>query len=237
LKKRSASAQVQFPLHTQAQQEIKPGVPMDNVKEFFAAIRAGDAATTRTMLEAEPALASGKNERGQSPVLAAVYGGRTDIRDLLIAHGVHLEFYEAIAAGQLESVEHFLEMDPGLARSSSPDGFPVLALAAAFGHFPIVRFLFEKGGDVTAVATNGTGYNALTGAVTGGHEQIAIWLLENGADANYRYGPGYSPLLAAAANGHLGIVKDLLVHGANTPKSPHTSTATTQNNDRFWLSW
>ena len=188
---------------------------MDNAKEFFAAIRAGDAATARTMLEAEPALATAKNEQGQSPVLAAVYGGRADVRDLLIAHGAHLEFYEAVAAGQLESVEHFVEKDPDLARSFSPDGFPVIALAAAFGHFLIVRYLFEKGGDVTAVATNGTGYNALTGAVTGRHQQIAIWLLENGADANYRYGPGYSPLLAAAANGHLEIVKDLLVHGAD----------------------
>ena len=188
---------------------------MDNAKEFFAAIRAGDAATARTMLEAEPALATAKNEQGQSPVLAAVYGGGADVRDLLIAPGAHLEFYEAVAAGQLESVEHFVEKDPDLARSFSPDGFPVIALAAAFGHFLIVRYLFEKGGDVTAVATNGTGYNALTGAVTGRHQQIAIWLLENGADANYRYGPGYSPLLAAAANGHLEIVKDLLVHGAD----------------------
>ena len=101
---------------------------MDNAKEFFAAIRAGDAATARTMLEAEPALATAKNEQGQSPVLAAVYGGRADVRDLLIAHGAHLEFYEAVAAGQLESVEHFVEKDPDLARSFSPDGFPVIAL-------------------------------------------------------------------------------------------------------------
>ena len=44
-----------------------------------------------------------------------------------------------------------------LARAISPDGFPVVALAAAFGHFPIVKYLFEKGADLTAVATNGTG--------------------------------------------------------------------------------
>jgi hypothetical protein len=55
---------------------------MDNVKEFFAAIRAGNTATARTMLEAEPALATAKNERGQSPIVAAVYSGRADIRDL-----------------------------------------------------------------------------------------------------------------------------------------------------------
>jgi len=188
---------------------------MDDAKEFFAAIRSGDTAKVKTMIEAEPSLVSAKNEQGQSPVLAAVYSGRSEIRDTLIARGAHLEFYEAVAAGQLESVEHFVDKAPDLARSFSPDGFAVIALAAAFGHFPIVRYLFEKGGDVSAVATNGTGYNALTGAVTGGHREIAIWLLENGADANYSYGPGYSPLLAAAANGHLEIVKDLLVHGAD----------------------
>jgi ankyrin repeat protein len=143
------------------------------------------------------------------------------------------EFHEAAAAGQLERVEHFVENDPELARSYSPDGFPVLALAAAFGHFPVVRYLFEKGGDVTAAATNGTGYNALTGAVTGGHEEIAVWLLENGADANYRYGPGYTPLLAAAANGHLEIVKDLLAHGADVhAKTNDGKTAVTIAEER-----
>src|ERR1700730_8688446 len=105
---------------------------MDDVKEFFAAIRGGDAARVKTMLDTQPLLASAKNEQGQSPVLAAVYSGRSEIRDTLIARGAHLEFHEAVAAGQLESVEHFVDKDPGLARSYSPDGFPVLALAAAF---------------------------------------------------------------------------------------------------------
>ena len=189
---------------------------MSDVQGFFAAIRAGDAGKVKSMLAEDRALAESKNEQGQSPVLAAVYSGKSDVRDFLIAHGAHLEFHEAVAAGQLERVEHFVSKDgTDLARAYSPDGFPVVALAAVFGHFAIVKYLFEKGADLTAAATNGTGYNALTGAVAGGREEIAIWLLENGADANYRYGPGYTPLLTAAANGHLNIVKDLLVHGAD----------------------
>jgi ankyrin repeat protein len=189
---------------------------MSDVQGFFAAIRGGDVAKVQSMLAEDPPLAESKNEQKQSPVLAAVYSGQAAVRDLLIARGAHLEFHEAVAAGQLERVEHFVSKDgTDLARAISPDGFPVVALAAAFGHFAIVKYLFEKGADLTAVATNGTGYNALTGAVAGGREEIAIWLLENGADANYRYGPGYTPLLTAAANGHLNIVKDLLVHGAD----------------------
>jgi ankyrin repeat protein len=188
---------------------------MSDVQGFFAAIRGGDVAKVQAMLTEDPPLAESKNEQKQSPVLAAVYSGQTAVRDLLIARGAHLEFHEAVAAGQLERVEHFVDKDADLARAISPDGFPVVALAAAFGHFAIVKYLFEKGADLTGAATNGTGYNALTGAVASGREEIAIWLLENGADANYRYGPGYTPLLAAAANGHLNIVKDLLVHGAD----------------------
>jgi uncharacterized protein len=184
-------------------------------KELFAAIRAGDAATVRTMLDARPELETARNEQGQSPVLAAAYSGRGEIRDLLIARGVPLEFHEAVATGQLERVKQFVEKDAELAKSYSPDGFPAFALAAVFGHFPVAQYLFEKGADVNAAATNGTGYNALTGAVTSGHTEMAAWLLENGANPNYRYGPGYTPLLAAAANGRVEIVKALLARGAD----------------------
>jgi ankyrin repeat protein len=188
---------------------------MEKAAELFAAIRGGDAAAVRALLDAQPDLTGAKNEQGQSPVLAAVYGGRSEIRDLLIARGAALAFHEAAAAGRLDRVQELVEKNPGLAKSYSPDGFPVFALAAAFGQLSVARYLFEKSADVNAAATNGTGYNALTGAVTGGHKEIAVWLLENGANANYRYGPGYTPLLAAAANGHIEIVQALLEHGAD----------------------
>jgi len=41
--------------------------------------------------------------------------------------------------------------------------------------------------------------------VTSGHAAVVQWLLEHGANANYRYSAGYSPLLTAAANGRLDI--------------------------------
>lgn len=188
---------------------------MDKAKELFAGIRAGDVAAVRSLLDADRALANSKNEQGQSPVLAAVYNGRAEIRDLLIARSVTLEFHEAAAAGQLDRVKQLVEKNSALSTSYSPDGFPVFALATAFGHLEVARYLLENGAQVNAAATNGTGYNALTGAVTGGHAEIVAWLLENGADPNYRYGPGYTPLLAAAANGHLEIVKELLHYGAD----------------------
>jgi len=182
---------------------------------FFQAVQAGDASKVAALLDTDASLVSAKNEKGQSAVLMAVYSGRKGIRDLLLARGVTLEMHEAVAAGQLDRVKQIVEKDAALANSFSPDGFPVFALAAVFGHREVAEYLFAKGANVNAAATNGTGYNALTGAVASGHAAIVKWLLEQGAEANYRYGPGHSPLLEAAANGHLEIVKMLLEHGAD----------------------
>ncbi|MGB2664790.1 MAG: ankyrin repeat domain-containing protein [Candidatus Acidiferrum sp.] len=183
--------------------------------ELFEAIRAGNSAAVSALLDSEASLVSAKNESGVSAVLMCVYTGRREIRDLLLSRGATLQLQEAAAVGDLDRVKQFVEKDPSVARSVSPDGFPVVALAAVFGHLEVARYLAAQGADVDAPATNGSGYNALTGAIASGHTEIVKWLLETGASANYRYGPGYSPLLTAAANGHLEIVKVLLAHGAD----------------------
>lgn len=183
--------------------------------DLFAALRAGDNSKFQEILDGDPALLNAKNENGVSAVLMACYMGRKEIRDLLIARGAHLELHEAAAAGHLPRVKEVVEADPAAASSYSPDGFPVMALAAVFGHEEVARYLHSRGAEVNAISRNGTGYTALTGAVASNHAAIAKWLVENGADVNYRYGKGHSPLLEAAANGNLEIAKILLAHGAD----------------------
>jgi len=183
--------------------------------EFFAAVRSAEASEVARLLQAEPALVRLRNEQGISAVLMACYMGRKDIRDLLLEKGALLELSDAAAAGQLARVKELVEQDRAAASGYSVDGFPIIALAAAFGHQGVATYLSEQGGDINAVAKNGTGYTALTGAVAGGHTSIVKWLAANGADVNHRYSQGYSPLLTAAANGHLEIVKTLLAYGAD----------------------
>ncbi len=188
---------------------------MSSAAKFFQIIQGRDTASANRMLAAEPELASARNEKGQSALLLTVYSGNKELCDVLLARGVPLELHEAAALGRLERVKELVEKKPSLAKSYSPDGFSIIALAAVFGHLEAVEYLFGKGADINAAATNGTGYNALTGAVASGHTALVSWLLANGADPNYRYGAGYSPFLTAAANGHLGIVSILLASGAD----------------------
>jgi len=188
---------------------------MRDAKSFFGAIQSGDLAHVQSLLDSDPSLASAKNDSGVSAVLLSIYTDRREIRDLLLSRGATLALHDAAAAGKFDRVKGLVEPNPALAKSFSPDGFPVVALACFFGHLEIARYLSEKGADINAAATNGSGYNSMTAAVTAGHTAIVQWLLESGVDPNYRYGPGYTPLLSAAANGHLEIAKLLLAHGAD----------------------
>ena len=188
---------------------------MEAATELFDAIRAADAGKVRELAAAQPAVVNARNPQGQSAVLMACYMGRNDIRDLLIDNGATLELHEAAAAGNLQRVKELVEANLQFASNYSPDGFPLIALAAAFGHQDIVHYLHAKGANLNSVATNGTGYTALTGAVANGHASLVKWLAQNGAHVNHRYAKGHSPLLVAAANGRLDIVKTLVEHGAD----------------------
>jgi uncharacterized protein len=188
---------------------------MDEAQALFESIRTGAIGKVRELVGAKGGLVNARNAQQQSAVLMSCYLGRKEIRDLLIEKGATLELHEAVAAGNLNRVKQWVEAEPGLAKSYSPDGFPALALATVFGHEDVARYLHGKGAELNAVAINGTGYTALTGAVASGHASVAEWLAENGADVNHRYAKGYSPLLTAVANGHLEIVRMLLAHGAD----------------------
>ena len=195
---------------------------MPDTKPFFDAIRNNDLAQVRALLAADPALLATRNESNASPLLFSIYMNRTEIRDFLLSSGVTMDLYEAACAGDVPRVKDFVESSPAEAGSFSPDGFPVFALACFFGQLEIARYLAAKGANIHAPASNGTGYNALTAAVTAGRTETVQWLLEQGLDPNYHYGPGYTPLLSAAANGHVEILKLLLAHGAD-PTATTTS--------------
>src|SRR5439155_1069449 len=93
--------------------------------------------SAKIMLAAEPELAGARNEKGQSALLLTAYSGNKELCDVLMACGVPLELHEAAALGRLERVKQLVEEMPAEAKTYSPDGFPVFALAAVFGHLEV----------------------------------------------------------------------------------------------------
>ena len=203
--------------------ESKP----DNTQKFLDAVKAGDVAGVRELLDADPDLITVRDGVGNSAVLLATYYGRESVKELLLARSVQLNIFEAAATGKADCVAALLESDVELAKAYAHDGFSALGLAAFFGQREVVELLLRHGSDVNAVSRNVSGYTPLTGAVAGGHREIVATLLAHGARADHRYASGYTPLHEAAASGKLEIARLLLDHGADPNaraddgKTPH----------------
>jgi uncharacterized protein len=181
---------------------------------LFDAIRQGDAAEVRRLLDSDPQLAGARNADGATAVLWAAYTRHSEIAPLLLASR-DPDFFEACALGRRERVEGMLRADPALARGFSADGFSALGLAIFFGHAEIARLLVAGGADVNAPSRNAFRVAPLHSAVASGDLQLVELLLENGALPESEEFLEATPLHSAAAHGNLPMVEKLLAAGAN----------------------
>ncbi|HLZ69209.1 MAG TPA: ankyrin repeat domain-containing protein [Dehalococcoidia bacterium] len=188
---------------------------MAQATELFAAIEAGDAATVRGLLAAEPALAGACNAGGLPAVLFALYRMQGESVEALLAARPSLDPFAAAALGREARVAELLKADPARASAFSADGFSALHLAAFFGHAAAARVLLDAGAAVNAVARNPMQVQPLHSAVAGLHHAVCALLLERGAEVNARQQAGWTPLHAAAQHGDRALVRALLAAGAD----------------------
>lgn len=188
---------------------------MDTTAAIFDAVKANDLGRLAGLLDAEPALASARDENGVTPVLLARYFGRMEALQALIVAGPTLDIFEAAAVGDEARARALLDSDPMLATAYSADGFPALGLAVFFGHHAIAALLVERGADVNAPSRNALQVQPLHSAVAANDETSTRLLLEHGADVNAPQRDGYTPLHESAQNGNLAITDLLLAGGAD----------------------
>ncbi|MEO7157946.1 MAG: ankyrin repeat domain-containing protein [Vicinamibacterales bacterium] len=182
---------------------------------FFDAIKAGRLDEVKSLAGADPLLLRARDSNGSSAILFAIYNGRKDVAEVLIAPGAPLDLFEASALNRVERIEEILRAEPQRVSEYAPDGFTPVALAAFFGHADVVRTLIAAGADVRAPARNAFKVQALHAAVAGRNLEIVMAVLEAGADPNAQQQAGFRPIDEAGSHANRALAELLIAHGAD----------------------
>lgn len=184
-------------------------------EEMFSAIKEGDQAAVERLVAGDRTLVNAQDDQGLSAVMTAAYHQKPEIVAFLIRRRARINLFEACAVGKVERVKSILKRKPKMLNEFAPDGFQPLGLASFFGHVEVVRFLLESGAEVNTPSQNGLKVTPLHSAAAGRHYEIAMLLLERGANPNLRQEGDFVPLHSAAMNGQIEMVKVLLQYGAD----------------------
>ena len=154
-------------------------------------------------------------EKGPSEIMLALYHGKKDRVNELLASGIELNVYEAAATGQTARLRELIAADPSLVNTHSVDGFTPLGFAVFFAHPEIVDVLLEAGADVNLASRESMKVAPLASASAAGQYEIAKKLIAHGANVNSRASSDFTPLHESAARGQLEFATLLLENGAD----------------------
>ena len=131
-----------------------------------------------------------------TPLIIAARDGKLDFVKVLLRYEANIE-----ARGTIKIDGEVIE------------GCTALWIAAAKGHFDVVRLLIEQNAEVDGrTSSNST---PLRATAFDGHLDIVRCLVENGADVNARTNFNSTPLMLTCYKGHLDVASYLVKHGAN----------------------
>ncbi len=149
-------------------------------------------------------------------------------------------FINAVKSGDLDAVRRLIEADASIVDTQTPEGVPLVRLAAYYGQTSIADELADAGaqldvfsaaalGRLDAVqqalsdnpqllnAVSSDGFPPLGLAAFFGHQAVAAWLLDQGANPRQIADNAMhvQPLHSAVAGGHFEVAQQLLEHDAD----------------------
>lgn len=181
--------------------------------------RAGEIAAIRNLL-ARGANVDLTDRQGRTPLFHAAEYGQVEAARVLLAHGA-----------RLDPIDEFGQTVVQVANSSAPEVLRLLIEAGAdldhrAGHAPLITVAAATSGDLELLdklvaqgrpiePPDGQGRSALQAAIGFGKHPIVDWLLDHGADVNYRdERSGATVLATAVETGEPATVERLLSRGA-----------------------
>jgi ankyrin repeat protein len=163
-----------------------------------------------------------RNKKGLTPLLNAKAKGKDNIVQLLLSKGARHESIDAEGNTELhltyseDVAMALIDCGANIEARNKQGGTPLLT-ATAKGQDKIVRLLLRKGAKTEAIDDEGN-----TALHLATDEDIALALIDCGANIEARNKQGLAPLLNAKAKGRDNIVQLLLRKGANPESEGNT---------------
>ena len=179
---------------------------------IFELIDRDDADGIRALLAADPAARDVRDERGLSPLMHAVYGGRGSALAAVLEAGDPVDPWDRLVGGYADGLP--------APDAWTPDGFTPLHLAAFVDNVPAAAALLAAGADPNALATASfarvtpLGTCAFSGALG-----VARLLLEHGADPHIGEDGAYTVEAEAIARGNEELARLIETAGAATEET------------------
>lgn len=207
------------------------GRPANEARRLIRQLYAALAEAEATQIGAPPAADAAE-------LAAALVERATELTDAIARAGA---FIESVKAGDEVALDALLAADANLAHAMTADGVPTVRLAlyygraaiaerlagaveeleiwdaASLGRAALVEELHKGWGELILNEVSRDGYTPLQLACFFGHEEVARYLIEKGADVSAvsRNRMTIQPLHAAAAGDHNTIARLLLEAGAD----------------------
>ena len=190
-------------------------------ESIIDAVRTGDVAAVRTLLDAGGVDVDATEPDGTSALHWAVHRDHVGVVELLIGAGADVNLTNdygvtplslACTNGSAEVVARLL--DAGADPEVRTEGETALMTAVRTGSVDVVELLLAGGADLGATEL-ASGQTLLMTAAAEMHPPLVRLLLERGADAHARSVVGFTPLLFAVRAGDLESARLLIGAGAS----------------------
>lgn len=195
--------------------------------DIHDAVKAGDAAAVRAIVEKDPARLNARDETGRTPLHWAALGTSAEILEYLVERGADLGAVDTNG----QAAVHILARDgklPGLklvldkgadADLPLPDKKTALHVAAMTRRHDVLRLLAARGAALETRDDRGRTPLVHSARQLAGVEVVRT-LLDLGADVNSADGDGETALTLAAWRGSGDVVDLLLERKASLPTDP-----------------
>lgn len=178
------------------------------IDALIEAAKNGDEEAVRAIVSKTPGVLLQRRPSGESALMAALYRGHHALADALVELGAEVDEFVAAATGRMPELARALHR-PGAVSAYSFDGWTPLHLASFFGQRHAVRALLDAGANVNAVSRNSLENTPLHAAVAGRHTDVALLLLQHGADPTFRDAGDYTAAAIAAENRLAAVIDEI----------------------------